>query len=236
MKAQRQMARVAWLALVAAAAPGTPPVYAQHEHRHPTATAAAPTAPHGGTLIAADGQRFEAVFARDGVTLYPLTADLKPVDASALAGKVTFFHPNAPGRAWFEKDLAPTTAAPGQTADALGLKVNLATAPATGTKAVFDIQGPSKPVRLEVPVTFAATSAALTVAPATAADKPALDAQKRCPVSGEDLMAMGAPVKVSRGERAVYLCCKSCLKAVQADPAKFLAGGTPPAAGHAHHH
>jgi hypothetical protein len=92
-------------------------------------------------------------------------------------------------------------------------------------------------VRLVVPVTFAAAAAALTVAPTTAADKLAVDAQKTCPVSGEALMTMGAPVKVSQGDRAVFLCCKSCLKAVQADPAKYLSasGTTAPATGHGPH-
>lgn len=236
MQVQGEMVRVASLAVAFAAALGTQGVHAQHEHHHPTAAAAAPAAaPHGGTLVAADGQQFEAVFARDGVTLYPLTAELQPVDASGLSGKVTLYHPNAPQVSWFAKAIGPVASTAGQKPDALGLKVSLATAPATGARAVFDVQGLDKPVRLAVPVTFAA-AAPLAVAPATVGDKPAIDAQKNCPVSGEDLMAMGGPLKVTQGSRAVFICCQGCLKAIKADPAKYLAGAPQPASGHEHNH
>jgi hypothetical protein len=36
-------------------------------------------------------------------------------------------------------------------------------------------------------------------------------AQKTCPISGEALGEMGAPVKTKIGEQTVFLCCKSCL-------------------------
>jgi hypothetical protein len=234
MQVNRGMVRTAGLAMAILAALGTRGVYAQHEHHH--AAAAAPAAaPHGGTLAAVDGQSFEVVFTRDGVTLYPLTAELKSADASGLSGKVTFYHPNAPQIPWFDKPIVPVASTSGQKPDALGLKVSLATAPATGAKAIFDVQGLSKPVHLAVPVTFTA-AAALAVAPATVGDKPAIDAQRKCPISGEDLMAMGGPLKVSQGDRAVFICCQGCLKAIKADPAKYLAGAAHPASGHEHHH
>ena len=37
-------------------------------------------------------------------------------------------------------------------------------------------------------------------------------AQKICPVTGKDLKSMGGPVKSTRGEQTVYLCCKGCFK------------------------
>lgn len=36
-------------------------------------------------------------------------------------------------------------------------------------------------------------------------------AQNICPVSGEDLRAMGGPVKAKSGDQTVFLCCKGCL-------------------------
>lgn len=36
-------------------------------------------------------------------------------------------------------------------------------------------------------------------------------AQKICPVSGEDLRAMGGPIKAKSGDQTVFLCCKGCL-------------------------
>lgn len=35
-------------------------------------------------------------------------------------------------------------------------------------------------------------------------------AQAICPVSGEPLGSMGTPIKVTKGDRALFLCCKGC--------------------------
>jgi hypothetical protein len=46
----------------------------------------------------------------------------------------------------------------------------------------------------------------------------------KCPVSGEALGGdMGAPVDTVVAGRLVRLCCSSCLKAVEKDPAKYIA-------------
>jgi YHS domain-containing protein len=42
-----------------------------------------------------------------------------------------------------------------------------------------------------------------------------------CPVSGEKLGEHGKPVKVSNAGTDVYLCCKSCKKDFDKEPAKF---------------
>ena len=52
---------------------------------------------------------------------------------------------------------------------------------------------------------------------------PATYPLKKCPVSDEDLGGMGKPVKVTHEGTDVYLCCKSCLKDFNKDPAKFAA-------------
>lgn len=43
-------------------------------------------------------------------------------------------------------------------------------------------------------------------------EKLLIAAQKICPVSGRDLMAMGGPVKAVSGKKTVYLCCKGCFQ------------------------
>ena len=43
-------------------------------------------------------------------------------------------------------------------------------------------------------------------------DQAMIAAQKICPVSGQKLGAMGAPIKVKVGEEEVFLCCKGCTK------------------------
>ena len=44
---------------------------------------------------------------------------------------------------------------------------------------------------------------------------------KKCVVSDEDLGSMGKPVKVTYEGTDVYLCCKSCTKDFNKEPAKF---------------
>jgi YHS domain-containing protein len=43
----------------------------------------------------------------------------------------------------------------------------------------------------------------------------------KCPVSNEALGEMGKPVKVTHEGTDVYLCCKSCKKDFDKDPAKY---------------
>jgi Cu(I)/Ag(I) efflux system membrane fusion protein len=47
--------------------------------------------------------------------------------------------------------------------------------------------------------------------------------QKLCPVSGEPLGSMGAPVKVDVKGNAVFICCDGCREQLLAKPDEFLA-------------
>lgn len=42
-------------------------------------------------------------------------------------------------------------------------------------------------------------------------DRLLIQAQRICPVTGEDLRSMGGPVKAKVGNATVFLCCKGCL-------------------------
>jgi YHS domain-containing protein len=57
----------------------------------------------------------------------------------------------------------------------------------------------------------------------SAADQALVRAQKICPVSGEELGSMGEPVKVSAGDKTVFLCCEGCRKKFNREPEKYLA-------------
>jgi YHS domain-containing protein len=46
---------------------------------------------------------------------------------------------------------------------------------------------------------------------------------KKCVISGESLGEMGKAFKVTSDGTDVYLCCKSCLKDFNKNPAKFVA-------------
>ncbi|MDZ4289942.1 MAG: hypothetical protein U0984_18395, partial [Prosthecobacter sp.] len=63
-------------------------------------------------------------------------------------------------------------------------------------------------------------NAADTAKPVPAAP-PASYPLKTCPVSDEKLGDMGKPIKVTHDGTDVYLCCKSCVKDFNKDPAKY---------------
>jgi YHS domain-containing protein len=54
-------------------------------------------------------------------------------------------------------------------------------------------------------------------------DRAAALAQKICPVSGETLGGMGAPIKVTVKGRDVFLCCPNCREKLEANPDEYLA-------------
>ncbi len=73
------------------------------------------------------------------------------------------------------------------------------------------------------PAKYAAGRPEITVTAAKAADKPLIAKQAKCPVMDEPLGSMGGPIKVMVGDKPIFLCCKGCIKKVQAEPAKYLA-------------
>lgn len=202
------------------------------EHKH-----GAPL--HGGKVAMTQEYHFEVVFAKDGLKVYSRTHEDKPIDASRLTGIATFYHPNSP-KPWFERKLAASAASPGQAASSIGTTIDLSKVPSTGAKVEFKVEG--LPEASEPTATFTvpfslASSGQIVFAKATKADEKAIAAQKVCPVSKEDLFSMGGPMKVSRGDKSTFICCKGCLKEIQANPDKFLgATAATPAAGAGHEH
>ncbi|WP_404307038.1 hypothetical protein [Neorhodopirellula lusitana] len=73
------------------------------------------------------------------------------------------------------------------------------------------------------PAKYAAGRPPITVTTSTLADAAAIAAQKVCPVMDEPLGGMGTPIKVMVGDKPIFLCCKGCIKKIQAEPAKYLA-------------
>jgi YHS domain-containing protein len=54
-------------------------------------------------------------------------------------------------------------------------------------------------------------------------DRALAEAQKDCPVSGEPLGSMGAPIKLDVKGQAVFICCEGCRKKLLRDPDTYLA-------------
>lgn len=59
--------------------------------------------------------------------------------------------------------------------------------------------------------------------PSTEEDGALIAKQKICPVTGEPLGSMGAPVRVSVSGRSVFVCCKGCEKPLLRKPDDYLA-------------
>ena len=57
----------------------------------------------------------------------------------------------------------------------------------------------------------------------SATDKVLAEKQKICPVSGEALGLMGAPVKIDVKGQPVFICCAGCKEELLAKPDEFLA-------------
>ncbi len=54
-------------------------------------------------------------------------------------------------------------------------------------------------------------------------DRRSATKQHVCPVSGEMLGTMGAPLKVDVDGQQVWICCEGCRDKLLEDPAKYLA-------------
>ncbi len=73
------------------------------------------------------------------------------------------------------------------------------------------------------PAKYASGRPTVLVTTSTQADAARIAQQAVCPVMDEPLGSMGQPVKVMIGDKPIYLCCKGCVKKVEAQPAKYLA-------------
>lgn len=179
---------------------------------------------HGGKVAMTKEYHFEVVFAKDGLKVFPRDHDDQRLDASKLTGTATFYHPNSP-KAWFERKLSPTAAGPGRSVSFLGCVIDLSKVPTKGATVEFRIDGlpeaAEKTATFTLPFSLPATGQILIGKP-TPADAQAIAAQKICPVSKEELGAMGEPLKLTRDGKSIFLCCKGCLKKVQANPNAYF--------------
>jgi len=209
------------------------PSQAQEGHDHAGAA-------HGGAQAQTKHYHFDATFSTTGLRLTVHGPDHKSVDVSGLRAKATFYHPSTT-KPWFMRELRPSAASQGRVPTSLELVMNLGKVPAQGARVAFQVSGlpdPGEPTAtFTVPFTLGGNGP-IAVGKVTKADEKAIAAIKVCLVSGEELGgAMGPPVKLTRGGSSVYLCCKNCLKKVEADPDKFFsASATPHAETGNHHH
>ena len=70
---------------------------------------------------------------------------------------------------------------------------------------------PSPATKSSTPPTGASTAKIeAAMAKLTDADRETAMAQRVCPVTGEALGSMGKPIKVTQGDRQLFVCCTGC--------------------------
>jgi hypothetical protein len=195
-----------------------------------------PTA-QGGSLVKTARHQFEVYFYATGLRVFPRTGAGTAVVVSKLSGTVSLALAGvAKPYVYTLQGAAPSG---GREAESIDLGVDLSRVPAAGTTATFKIDGLADPAEtgaaFTVPFRLVGAPAstvvtrpantAVTVVRASQADQAAINAQRVCPVSGQALGSMGGPIKVIRGNRAIYLCCGSCVRTVQANPDRYFGPG-----------
>lgn len=65
----------------------------------------------------------------------------------------------------------------------------------------------------------------IAVTRAAETDRAAIQAQALCPVMNKPLGAHGVPWKMSVNGNGIFVCCAGCIRKVQEDPQRYLAGG-----------
>lgn len=215
------------VAASAALAIGLGPIAAsaQHDgHAHGDHDHDGGHAQHGGQVAKSSGYHFEVVFEENGLRVYPRGERLLPEAVAGLKARAFFLLPGA--KAYTDPyPLRPVAASPGQPAAALELNADLSQIPTEGTKVTFQVwklPDPAEP-KAEFTVPFALNaSAAIRTVKATEADNLGVSAQGTCPISGEDLNAMGGPIKVVRGDESLFICCPACLEPIEAEPDRYF--------------
>ena len=202
------------------AAPGT-------SHPHPAgddSTDSTPKPAHGCVLAEGAGHDFEVFFHEDSIQVFPRGQVLTPDAIAALNGRAFFLMPGA--TAYSEP--YPLTAGVGPDGEpdgSLGIGLDLGKLPAEGVRVNFQVwkmPDAEQPIAEFIVPFSLSTGTTITVAKATAEDKMLIAAQAVCPVTGDDLNAMGTPLKVTRGDDSAFLCCQGCVQEVEADPEKFF--------------
>ena len=82
---------------------------------------------------------------------------------------------------------------------------------------------PAVPAASPGDVTYLRQPSAGPSSPAAAAAPAPFGGQKTCPVTGEELGSMGAPVPVTVNGQTIYVCCQGCAGKVRKNPDAYLA-------------
>lgn len=171
---------------------------------------------HGGILQQLGDLTAEVLVEPSGLRLFLHDPQGRPVELSRARGLATLQVQGSSKR--YRYELFPVIRKD-QTAEVLAAAVDLRRLAGQAVEIGFQLK--SVPGEARKPLTFTAS----TVAPISEQQRvtAAIAAQQVCPVSGQPLGSMGAPIPVTIDSHTIYVCCAGCIDAVKANPNKYLA-------------
>lgn len=182
-------------------------------------TSEARPGPHKGVMQTVDDIQVEQLIQPGGLTLFLYDRAGASIKKEGLRGVATLAIDGNAKR--YRYDLMPASDG------SLTANVNLSRA--TGRKVQIDYQLVGlndRTIRFRhdgvIPSAKPATRLTVSIGKPAADDAAWIAKQKTCPVMGEPLGSMGAPVKLVVGPKPVFLCCRGCIKKVQAEPRKYF--------------
>lgn len=181
--------------------------------------------PHGGQITRDMIYYFEVVYQPRETHLYIYGPSEEPLPSQTVQGEVAL-KPHYLEQT-FRCSLKFVEPAPGEYPNHLVAATNVSGVPDGEMTVNFQLRNLFLPQRKQSSFTqnFAISKPPLVVSvvPLTDDDRPAIEHQQVCPVTGARLGAMGPPVKVLIGQQPLYLASQACVVKVQQEPEKYLA-------------
>lgn len=173
--------------------------------------------PHGGALQVVSGLQFETIVSEGGFKVFVQNSTGKDINVQQTRGALSLSLEGSAKR--YRYDLLPDGKG------ALVARVNLSKI--TGRKIELEMTLVGLPGVGNNPLSMTQTATVpsnyeVVVSELNEADKSLIAKQAKCPVMDESLGSMGSPVKLLVGDKPIFLCCKGCIKKVQAEPLKYL--------------
>lgn len=187
--------------------------------RNSPAATMPPLGPHDGTMHIVGDVQLESVISPAGLQVYLYDSVGTPLSTEKARGVATLSIDGNAKR--YRYDLFPAEDG------SLKASVNLTRVAGRQATVHFQLVGiDDQTVRLRqtaiVPSAASVERLTVSVGKPSPDDGAWIQKQKTCPVMDEPLGSMGQPVKLIVGDKPIFLCCKGCVKKVQAEPAKYL--------------
>lgn len=180
--------------------------------------------PHGGQITRDLIYYFEVVYQPRETHLYIYGPTEEPLPSQAVQGEIVM-KPHYLDQT-FRCALKYVEPPPGQHPNHLVAATEVSGVPDGEMTVTFQLQNLFLPQRTQTAFTqtFALTRLPppVTVVEITEADRPGIERQQVCPVTGARLGSMGPPVKVLIGQQPLYVCCQACVAKIQQEPEKYL--------------